>query len=104
MFAVSILVIAAYRYFNLVADAVFIYALALYIALFEVVLQIIKFTFRETYNYLINFINGNMKLNREISNHKPLTLWQKTQTALFILLLHLAGLIATYFITSTHYA
>jgi hypothetical protein len=102
----SVFIVIFFDYFN-ISQISFIASIvsftAFYFIVYEIILQIIKYLYPETYNYLFKFINGNLKLNTKWHNNDPLTLWQKSKISLFMLFIHITTLLFVYYINFMYY-
>lgn len=96
IFFVSIFMLIAFEYTNL-TDKGFLFriinALAGYFVIYEIMLQFIRVLYRDTYNYLMQYLDGNIKLNRQLHDNDPLTLFEKTKTVLMVVSIHLLSII-----------
>lgn len=92
LFIISFLIIIAFGYWKLPQDVLIIKlinVLAAYCVVYETALQFVKVYYRGIYDYLTNFLDGNIRLNQQLHGKNPLTLYEKSKIAITTLVFHL---------------
>jgi sulfopyruvate decarboxylase TPP-binding subunit len=98
LFIISIVVLIGFDTTNLQQHAFLfkvINAMAAYYVLYEFTLQLIRIFYRGVYDYLMHFLDGNIKLNKPLHDRDPLSLYEKSKTVMVIIFIHLFTLVAS---------